>query len=328
VERVVDQVHPKALKAGPLTILNRTAPSFVLEDRRRIIASSGLLKLIGLSRGSTYDNGCVELPHFLRGLSGSRLQTHVSQELRDVLNGPIDFVPPHGGRLAHGYEATVLVDLCNAINEAHEAGDLHPKQKPIAEHCDRLVHAIAKTGIIALVDEATGYQEERPAGDLQQAVTRFYVQDLPNEWKKQFDDEFYVPLGKILGLNPHSNNGAPSHRRWGQVTNELIYCRLGPGVLEKLKALVPSGKNRHRDNKFHQFLTQDVGIVKFTEVMTLVKGLLKCHTAYRPLVAQLDQMRGRYECEDAARIVAETMRERLERERRDHPLFPESFYYN
>jgi hypothetical protein len=40
------------------------------------------------------------------------------------LNSPTKFIPPHGGPTAHGYEATLLVDICEAVLEANAASPL------------------------------------------------------------------------------------------------------------------------------------------------------------------------------------------------------------
>lgn len=88
------------------------------------------------------------------------LNPFVSNELAEVIKNPIVFQAPSGGR-AYGYEATVLADLCDAVLEARKSGRLHYQQEHIAEQCESLVRAFAKVGIIALVDEATGYQDVR-----------------------------------------------------------------------------------------------------------------------------------------------------------------------
>ena len=44
---------------------------------------------------------------------------------------------------------------------ADQAGKLLPSQRHVAEQCRILLHGFANVGIIALVDEATGYQDAR-----------------------------------------------------------------------------------------------------------------------------------------------------------------------
>jgi len=53
---------------------------------------------------------------------------------------------------------------------------LSPRQKIIADQCEILVRSFAKVGIIALVDEATGYQYEREKAELQ-VILKTYISE-------------------------------------------------------------------------------------------------------------------------------------------------------
>ena len=67
-----------------------------------------------------------------------------------------------GGNVALGYRAELLPQVCNVYLQAKYAGKLTPNQEHIAEQCLMLLNGFATVGIIALVDEATGYQYDRP----------------------------------------------------------------------------------------------------------------------------------------------------------------------
>ena len=60
-----------------------------------------------------------------------------------------------------GFPARFLADICDAVLEAREAGMLDSQQTRLAQRCELLVRGFARIGIIALVDEATGYQRIR-----------------------------------------------------------------------------------------------------------------------------------------------------------------------
>jgi hypothetical protein len=96
--------------------------------------------------------------------------------LRDVITEPIKFKV--GGSIAYGYEATILADICGAVLDARRIGKLNYQQEHIAERCEMLLRGFAKVGIIALVDEATGYQYERPTRDLQEQLKKFLAESL------------------------------------------------------------------------------------------------------------------------------------------------------
>ena len=67
--------------------------------------------------------------------------------------------------------------VCDVYLAARAAGVLTRKQLPIAEACEILVRALAQTGIIALVDEATGFQEVRDRRTLEAILNRYLRQE-------------------------------------------------------------------------------------------------------------------------------------------------------
>ena len=52
--------------------------------------------------------------------------------------------------MTYGYDATLLFDICSAIIDANRAG-VYPNDN-LVTHADIIIRAVAKTGIIALVD--------------------------------------------------------------------------------------------------------------------------------------------------------------------------------
>jgi hypothetical protein len=60
----------------------------------------------------------------------------------------------------------------------------------------KLLRAFATVGIIALVDEATGYQEVRKRNELQQ-ILEAYLKDEFAPWTKKFPDEYYKHLLRL-----------------------------------------------------------------------------------------------------------------------------------
>ena len=141
----------------PLRIGEVEISAYVLADGRRVLAQRGLQAGIGMSR-SGGKPGARRLAQFLVGLREKGLET---SDLIARINNPIRFVPPHGGNLADGYEATILPEICDFVLEARKKGLLLERQEHIATACEILVRAFAKVGIIALVDEVTGYQDVR-----------------------------------------------------------------------------------------------------------------------------------------------------------------------
>ena len=47
-------------------------------------------------------------------------------------NSPIRFIPPHGGKPADGYDATILPDICAVLIDAHQQGKLGKPREHLA----------------------------------------------------------------------------------------------------------------------------------------------------------------------------------------------------
>ena len=80
----------------------------------RLISQRGLLKSIGMSSGGGRD-GAHRIEGFLYKILGT------NREINDLTvrtKNPILFHPPHGGRTAYGYEATILADICDTVIDA------------------------------------------------------------------------------------------------------------------------------------------------------------------------------------------------------------------
>ena len=187
-------LRPTALKviAGapdrPLVIEGVEIPCFVLEDETRVLVQRGMATGIGMSNPSGVQ---------IRVLASSKsIRPFVSSNLIEVLNNPIKFWTPAG--IGHGYPATLLVDLCKAILEARDAGKLRANQAHIAKRADLLLRGLATVGIIALVDEATGYQEIRAQRALATILEKFIADEL-RPWTKTFPYEFYQQIFRLKG---------------------------------------------------------------------------------------------------------------------------------
>ena len=171
----------KALKviAGapdkPLVIGDVEIPCYVLEDETRVLSQRGLQSSIGLGTGGGTQVGAPRLAGFLGYFQRKGIEIN---DLAARIQDPIEFQPPGGGRTAYGYPATLLVDMCNIVLEARRQNILHQRQNRIAERCETLVLGLATVGIIALVDEATGYQEIRARRALATILEKFIAKEL------------------------------------------------------------------------------------------------------------------------------------------------------
>ena len=254
----------------PLIIGEIEIPCYVLEDETRVLTQTGIIFGLGITRGPsiTLDGG-AQLPRFA---ASKALAPHIIGETMDALKSPIRFVPPQGGRNAFGYPATLLPEICDAYLIARAAGDLQGQQMHVAARCELLVRGLARVGIIALVDEATGYQEIRARYALATILEKFIAAELQS-WTKTFPYAFYEQIFRLKGWSGPDGVKRPSVI--GHYTNDFVYARLAPGVLEELQDINPTLPEGHRKDRHHQWFTPDFGHPKLREHIAGVTALMR-----------------------------------------------------
>jgi len=252
---------PKATHPGELEIGNKVLPCYVLEDGTRVLAREGFLKAIG-RRGKPKsrkgDEEVFDLPIFLRA---ENLKPFITQDLIES-SKPLLFQPLNGG-IAFGYRAELLPAVCEVFLDAREAGELKSSQFHIADACKILYRGFATVGIIALVDEVTGYQYDRARKALSDILENVISKELL-KWVKTFPDEFYYHIFRLKGWKPLD----VANRRpqvFGKITNDLVYERLSPNVLEHLKKITPKDEKGRLKHKYFQRLTEDIGHPRLRE---------------------------------------------------------------
>ena len=156
---------------------------------------------------------------------------------------------------------------------ARDDGVLTENQKPLAEVSDVLIRSLAKVGITALIDEATGYQKEREENELQLLLSKYIAEEfLP--WVKTFPDEFYIQMFRLKRWDYKGHLKTPYV--W-VLTNYLVYEKLPNGVLDELKRLNPIIKDkRYRKYRHHQRLSKEQGYTclekHISTVITRMRG--------------------------------------------------------
>lgn len=240
---------PKATHFGTLTFAN-DLQCFVLNDGRRVISGRGMTEAIGMrGRG----------PGVLRIADHKLIRAYGDSKLNDAISNPIKFVgknPKGSNETSDGFEAEVLGHVCEAILTARDNGLLTTEQDHrYAQHADTLMRGFARVGLVALIDEATGYQNDRNRDELAKILDQFVTREL-RPWVSTFPPEFYERLYKLYKLPwpPEKTNARPSF--FGHITNNVVYDRLAPSLLPELKAAANKAERRAR---LHQFLTNDIG---------------------------------------------------------------------
>lgn len=229
---------------------------YVTEDGQRLLSLRGTARAMGLS-----GSGSVAL---LRNLNSNYLQPYLSADLKEwvrkgnnnelykIKGYRVSFIP---------FDATLFVDVCKAYisakNDGIFNGDGWEKQSELADKLLAIMSAFAKTGIVALIDEVTGYQELRKKDELQKLLAEFVRKEyLP--WTKRFPNEFYEEMYRLKNWDYNGNARTPLV---GKLTNYLVYDLMPDGVLEELQKRNPVDEKIHRRRyKHHQFLTETTGI--------------------------------------------------------------------
>ena len=269
-----DAPTPSATHKGILPLGGLQLECYVLDDGRRVFNKRGMAEAIGLkSQGGNA---------FMRAMEAQSLGSELDENLQDSINNPIYFNPLTGDpNLGHGYEAEVLVEVCKAVIRANTAGKLKSQQMNMAKQAQIILNALAKVGIVALVDEATGYQTDRDP-DALQLLVQAYIEKEQREWEKEFPDDFYLSLNKVYGSDPYVAKASgtmiinkPQH--FGNFTRKYVYGPLENGeVLNELERKNPKEEvSGTRKQKFHQFLTKGYGLEKLREQRQEVLTMLK-----------------------------------------------------
>lgn len=276
---------PDATHEGEIELGNLSLPVAVTSDGTRLMVSRAFLTALGRPWKGSYDRN--ELPNFI---DAKNLAPFLSSELIEKVQ-PVEFINKHGQK-ALGYRAELLQLVCDVYLEARKAGVLQPSQQRVADQAEMLIRGFARLGIIALVDEATGYQRDRAKDALARILEAFIAKEL-QPWVKTFPDEFYEGLFTLRGMTfPRDTVKRPQY--FGHLTNDIIYKRLAPSVLEELKKSVPKLPSGRRKANLHQGLTPDLGHPLLREHLAKVVTIMKLSDTWQDFMRKLDLLHPRY----------------------------------
>lgn len=243
---------PEANSAGSMRIGDIEIDCYVLKDRRRLIHKRAMARAIGLKS----DGGNA----LMKTLSRKSLGSIIPPKLRETIDNPIVFKPLNGDP-AHGYEATVLIDLCDALMVGRE--QLHPSQRFLAYQAEIILRAAAKIGIIALVDEATGFIEDKRKDEYRELWIQF-IRDEYARWEQEFPNELFEAFYQIYGLKRLNPKSTKHPKFFGKLIRKYVYKPLASSngaILEELDQKNPViYANGGRRYKLFQFLSEEIGM--------------------------------------------------------------------
>jgi hypothetical protein len=262
--QVLNSTHDGVLRIGELEL-----DCHVLEDGSRVFSSKDLL--IAFNLKSTQKDQPRVLALFLDRI---KFYSFGNNELASPLLEPIRFiVKGRGGTPRKGYAAELIPEICNALLQQASTMHLPIDLRAAADRSRLLLNSFAKVGIIALVDEATGYQEVRDRDALREILDK-YLRPEDSAWAKRFPDEFYKELFRLKSWDWKGMKvNRPSIV--GHYTNEIVYNRLAPGILSELRRLNPPDETGKRRVKHHQWLTDDIGHPALNKHIFAVLALMR-----------------------------------------------------
>lgn len=273
---------PIAIAKGVIRIGTLEVDCAVLADETRLISDRGVSKALGAKRGGSHwkrmkEHGALSLPPYI---SANNLRPFIPNDLVFILTNPIQYKATTSGAIGNGLLATAFPKVLHVLADAHKAGALKPQQEHIGKQAIALLEGLDEVAIIALVDEATGYQDKRRNDELQK-ILGAYVLPEHRPYLRSVPIEFFKELYRVYGWDWNPNNQGPRYA--GKLLRKLIYEQLPKPILPELDEINPSkGNNYQRKRKHFQNLSSDIGVPHFQGQLSGVMALLRASPSNNP----------------------------------------------
>jgi hypothetical protein len=137
----------------------------------------------------------------------------------------------------------------------------------------KIMRALATTGEVALIDEATGYQYHRAPDALQELISKLLRQSC-SSWERRFHPDYYRALYRLFGWKYQGHDQNPPHVV-GQITQRWVYSPVLPATLiDEIRA------RKGISQKHHQWLS-DQGLARLETQIHAVTAIARSSTCYR-----------------------------------------------
>lgn len=244
---------PEAVSHGVLPIGDTKVDVYVLKDGRRLVAKRAMAAALGLKS----DGGNA----FMKTLGGKTIGSRIPPDLREKIEKHLVFKPLIGDP-AHGYEATVLIELCDFLMQIRD--HLLETQTFLSDQAETIIRSAAKLGIIALIDEATGFIKDKRQAEYRE-LWQSFIREEASKWEEaEFPEDLFNIIYKLYGLKRFNPNNTKHPKFFGKFLRKYIYAPLAHSrgaILQELDLKNPvvyaNGGRRYR---MWQFLSEEVGI--------------------------------------------------------------------
>jgi P63C domain len=224
---------------------------YVLDDPAKtpVISQRGMGQAIGFSRRGS---------RLMVFVNSKTMDGYIGRDLRGKIENPFVFQTPGAAAAssvsarANGYDATMLIDICNAVLAAKAEGKLSgSRYDKMIQQAQIITAASAKNGIRQLVYALAGYS---PSTDEVIAAFKLYVQEEARKYEPEFPNELYMQWHRLYSL-PVPVRGKPWQFKY--LTVNHIYFPLAQSsgkILTLLRALKARGGDQQK--KLFQFLNE------------------------------------------------------------------------
>lgn len=283
---------PRAIHTGKLEIASHIIDCAVLENGTRLLTQQTLLNAFGHTtkhRG----RGSKTRPSLLHGLppflAAANLQSFLTTEARALTN-LIVFRGAEGK--VYGYDARLLPAICEVYQQAAVADHLQSEeQQTVASLCSSLSHVLAQEDMLALVDEASGYQQQQEIQALR-AILADYVSEALRPWLPRFPDEFFQQMYRLYHWH-YQADLVDRARYIGRFLHTWVHEQLPPEVIEALITL--QGKSLLDEKvaglyKLLPFVSGPTGIPDLDKQFTMLIVLMRISTNKQELETHLESV--------------------------------------
>lgn len=276
--------HSGTIKLGSVEI-----PCYVTQDGMRLVSGRGMQVALKLVSDDFTSANRAPGTRFTEFLANKTINSLIFKD-----KSVDEFLPikaKFNGSVIHGYRAEVLADVCESMLDARRAGLIKTERfLRIADQCEVLIRGFARVGIAALVDEATGFQKDRAKDALAKILEAYVAKEL-QPWVKTFDSDFYEQMFRLRGLPYPPSNPNFRPRYFGLLTNDIVYRRLAPGVLDALKQ---ENAKAEKKGKLHQHLTAGYGRQSLLKHLGKTQALMEVSENWPDFMAKMNKVAPRH----------------------------------
>ena len=288
------KVLSKALHDGEIKFGEISISCAVLDNVQRVLVQRSMANALGIRGSGAHwqrkrkGKKDIILPEYV---SAQYLKPFIDDETYTKLLQKVTYINKKGEE-AEALPAENLPEICDVWIKADQSGDLSGNAKNVSGIAYIIMKGLATVGIVALVDEATGYQDARAKDALAKILEQYLAKEL-QKWVRTFPNEYYKEMFRLRGwpYNEKSTKRAPIV---GKLTNNIVYDRLAPSIRTELETLNPKMPSGQRKHKHFQYLNGEYGHPKLREHLASVTTLMKVSPNWRKFMEMLNRALPKY----------------------------------